>query len=522
MTYMKKNLIAAAVATALYVPVAAMATNGMNLEGYGPEAAAMGGASMAYDNGTAAVMNNPATIGMMESDSRLDVALGSLGPDVKSTNTSGSADSSATAFYMPAIGWARKTGKLTYGVGMFGQGGMGAEYDGGSSVDQSGAAGISLGGALPNSDSHTQRSELGVGRFIVPLAFNVNDKLTIGGSVDYVWGGLDILWSMDSRNFLGGLDGSKINDGGTGKAVALGTMVGSQNNRSRISGTLVDTFVQNFDTTGGVGTPNGAFNNFYWGHFDFSNGSRFTQATFGSGFAGKLGFTYKVNKQFAIGGTYHLKTAMSDFTGDIDMSFKVDTTSLAGSQTGAVIPVTGEVKVKDFQWPATLGLGAAFQATDKLLIAADWKQLKWSDVMKDFHMVITADSTQANPLAGGFAGTVLDFVYPQDWKDQNVIQLGMAYKATDAVTLRAGYNHASNPVPDDYVSFLFPATIENHITLGLGYMISKESSIDFSLTHAPEVKVTESTTETNNLGATPATTITHSQTNWQVMYSRLF
>lgn len=37
------------------------ARNGMNMEGYGPIACGMGGACMAFDNGTAAVMNNPAT-----------------------------------------------------------------------------------------------------------------------------------------------------------------------------------------------------------------------------------------------------------------------------------------------------------------------------------------------------------------------------------------------------------------------------------------------------------------------------
>ena len=58
------------------------ATNGMNLEGYGPIATGMGGASMAYDNGTAAMMNNPATLGLMPEGDRLDVALGYLGPHV--------------------------------------------------------------------------------------------------------------------------------------------------------------------------------------------------------------------------------------------------------------------------------------------------------------------------------------------------------------------------------------------------------------------------------------------------------
>ena len=40
----------------------AYATNGMNLEGYGPIAHGMGGASFGYWNGTAAMMGNPATL----------------------------------------------------------------------------------------------------------------------------------------------------------------------------------------------------------------------------------------------------------------------------------------------------------------------------------------------------------------------------------------------------------------------------------------------------------------------------
>src|SRR5512144_4479 len=104
------------------------ATNGMNLEGYGPIATGMGGASMAYDNGTAAVMNNPATLGLMPDGDRLDVALGYLGPHVKSGMGSFSADSSANAFYMPAVGIMKKSGQVAYGVGVFAQGGMGTEY----------------------------------------------------------------------------------------------------------------------------------------------------------------------------------------------------------------------------------------------------------------------------------------------------------------------------------------------------------------------------------------------------------
>ena len=87
----------------------AYATNGMNLEGYGPIAAGMGGASMAYDNGNAAVMNNPATLGLMGQGDRLHVAVGFLGPDVSVSMGGGPvAESGGDADVMPAIGWTKR------------------------------------------------------------------------------------------------------------------------------------------------------------------------------------------------------------------------------------------------------------------------------------------------------------------------------------------------------------------------------------------------------------------------------
>lgn len=70
-----KRLLAVAISAALYAPLSAFATNGMNMEGYGPIATSMGGASMAYDNGTAAMANNVATLGLAEDGNRIDVVL---------------------------------------------------------------------------------------------------------------------------------------------------------------------------------------------------------------------------------------------------------------------------------------------------------------------------------------------------------------------------------------------------------------------------------------------------------------
>ncbi|MDP2056315.1 MAG: hypothetical protein Q8K35_00975, partial [Thiobacillus sp.] len=168
---MQLNKLAATLAAVgLAVPSLAMATNGMIMEGYGPIAAGMGGASMAYDNGSAALANNPATLGLMADGSRLDVMLGFVGPDV----TTPMGTSRADAFYMPAIGYVKKQGKLAYGAGIYGQGGMGTEYANGD------------------------MAQVSVGRVIFPLAYAVTERFNVGGSVDIVWAGMDLVADLNA------------------------------------------------------------------------------------------------------------------------------------------------------------------------------------------------------------------------------------------------------------------------------------------------------------------------------------
>lgn len=209
----------------------AHATNGMNLEGFGPIGLSMGGASMAYDSGLAAMMNNPATLGLAPEGDQLALALHFLGPDVA---VQGLAESGGDAYYMPALGWGRKAGRLTWGVGMFAQGGMGTEYPADSP--------LAMGTGQP------VRSELGVGRVILPVAYEFSPRLIAGATLDYVWAGLDMRAAF---------------------------------------------------------APGGP-------RIDFSDDNDFTGRAKGTGFAGKLGLLYKLSPSLNLGLTYHSKTALSD------------------------------------------------------------------------------------------------------------------------------------------------------------------------------------------------------------------
>jgi len=427
---------------ALLAAGSAHATNGMLMEGYGPISTGMGGASQAIDHGNAGMAQNPATLGMMaDGTSRLDVAFGILGPNVTSSIPAYgmTAESGGTSYVMPAFGYTRRNGALTYGLGIFAQGGMGTEYDATSF--------LAMGSGAP------VRSELGVGNVIFPVAYQVNPDFTVGATLKFMWSSLDMRMAASGAQLAG-----MVTDASGNLAMALGPLSGAP-----------------------------------WARIDFSDNSDFSGEAKSTGFGATLGATYRVNKDVMMGASYQFKSALSDMeTGNGDASI---------SAPGGFID-HGKITVLDFQMPSVLAVGASWQASPSLLLAADLKYLGWADVMESFKM--RYDSV-------GMGGSV-SFAMAQNWENQTVLNLGMAWKANEALTLRAGMNLADNPIPDAYVNPLFPATVKNHYTLGFGYQVSKAGDFNMSVTMAPDVTVT-----------TPqGIEISHGQTNWQFMYSHRF
>lgn len=427
---------------ALLAAGSAHATNGMLMEGYGPISTGMGGASQAIDHGNAGMAANPATLGLMpDGTSRLDVAFGILGPDVKSSMMGMDAKSSGTSYLMPALGYTKRSGAYTYGIGMFAQGGMGTEYEATSF--------LAMGSGAP------VRSELGVGNVIFPVAYQVNPNLTVGATLKFMWSSLDMLFAATPAQ-LGGMV--------TGGSGALGGAIAG-----------------------------GALNTATWARINFSDSNDFTGAAKATGFGASLGAVYKVNKDVTVGGSYQFKSALDD----------MKTSSSAASMTASTgFTDSGQITVIDFQMPSVFAVGASWQAQPALLLAADLKYIGWADAMKSFKM--RYDSA--------VIGGSVSFSMPQNWKDQTVLSLGMAWKANEQLTLRAGVNLADNPIPDAYVNPLFPATVKSHVTLGLGYKVSEAGDFNASLTVAPSTTVTSGS----------AVDISHGQTNLQLMYSHRF
>lgn len=446
------RLTLAALVAAVAAP--AYATNGMNLEGYGAKAGGMGGASFAYDSGNSAVMNNPATLGL-KPDGRTDFGLGVtlLLPDVASRHPmTGESASDGSSYVMPSVSWVHRGGRLTWGAAILAQGGMGTEY--GTDARLFAGGRDSSGNPAPMSGEEI-RSEVGVGRVMFPLAYQVNDALAVAAQLDIVWATMDVRMDIDGQTF------AMLAAGTPGVGHVSGSLLGA------MPATTVN-----------------------FARFDFSDGNDFNGKAKGHGYAGKLGFVYRINDRLSIGGTYHSKTAIDDLTAD-GATVKIGTAM--GTQT-----MTGKITVVDFQWPETFGVGLSWQATPKLMLAGDVKHISWSDAMKDF--VLRFET------AGGAMTSTME----QNWTDQTVLMLGGQYLLADGLALRAGVNLASNPVPEGTLNPLFPAIIKNHFTAGLGWRLAGGHSLAMALTYAPKVEQTNF-----NTGITSS----HTQSSVRVNYN---
>ncbi len=183
----------------------------------------------------------------------------------------------------------------------------------------------------------------------------------------------------------------------------------------------------------------------------------------------QLGLVYKVG-MFSFGASY---TAPQSVTHEKVTTFG----TAAGANPNYASKTWFDLKLES---PPIYAGGIAWTPTDPWLLAFDVKYLPWGD-------------------AAGYQ----DF----DWKNQTVFSLGAQYRVTNAIALRAGYNYGKNPVnthngynPAENVNIQgaavpramyeqfrilgFPAVVEQHLTLGLGWQLAENFILDFSLMHA--------------------------------------
>ena len=139
----------------------------------------------------------------------------------------------------------------------------------------------------------------------------------------------------------------------------------------------------------------------------------------------------------------------------------------------------------DFDIPENYNLGVAWQATPQVLIALDYQRISYSDVPS----IANSSQQLGCPGTGCLGGsTGIGF----GWNDIDVWKLGAEYKYSNALTLRAGFNHGDNPIRSRDVTFniLAPGVVKSHVTLGFTYTLASGNELTMSYMHAFKNEVT--------------------------------
>ncbi|MCF6191495.1 MAG: outer membrane protein transport protein, partial [Cocleimonas sp.] len=99
--------------------------------------------------------------------------------------------------------------------------------------------------------------------------------------------------------------------------------------------------------------------------------------------------------------------------------------------------------------PAVVGVGISTQLSNKVKFVGDVQRVYWEGV------------------------PIFDELF--SWKDQTVTKVGLEYQVSNALALRAGYNHGKSPIPASNTNraILAPAVVEDHISIGFSKKMGK-------------------------------------------------
>jgi long-chain fatty acid transport protein len=166
----------------------------------------------------------------------------------------------------------------------------------------------------------------------------------------------------------------------------------------------------------------------------------------------RLGWTGEITPEFTMGATYQPKTKMSKLN---------KYAGLFAEQGG-------------FDIPASYGIGFAYKMMPSTTMAFDIEKIDYGNVAS------IANSNAAGGALGMSNGAGFG------WQNMTVYKLGVSHAWNDAWTVRAGYNHNNAQIPNTQTLFnvLAPGVVQDHLTLGATWNVSKDNELSFSYMHA--------------------------------------
>lgn len=194
------------------------------------------------------------------------------------------------------------------------------------------------------------------------------------------------------------------------------------------------------------------------------------------GFGANIGASYQVTDRFTLGARFttpikveysgdasfeQIETgltfpASSPLAQDLNGDGSPDPTpadALLQSQFGEEGRLSDQGVETELTFPFQLVAGVSFQATERLLLLADYQLTGWSAFDE-----IPIDFEKAT-----------DTVREENYDNTHAMRLGAEYDVLDQLTARVGYLYNTAAAPDAVVTPLLPENDRNQFTLGIGW-----------------------------------------------------
>lgn len=423
------------------------------------QSAGRGGTSIGVFNSYELMMSNPAGLSFVKNSS-VDINLSVMRSQTYFKNTLNDTYGKTNYNPLPDLGYvhaSKKNSKWAWGIGAFTQGGMGADFDLKNAlyIDTQG-----------NYVAQKYHSKFAMMEFGPSVAYKISDKFSVGISAHLVYSMMEFQMPF-----------------GMNPAVMAGEAMPGM------------TFGQMFAASPAQGG---------FGYNEVIASANMTNLNVIS-WTGKLGFAYKPNDKWSLGLNFSLPTTLNFKNGKASMDMTAQLNDAFGkavqgymaqnpgsTSSAAMAAVTSEFSAMGInvsqgvigtydlnlkiKMPLSIGYGMSFQATSKLNLAMDFIWANWANAFDKMEMTLSnGTNTNINTMLGASGFT---YNFPLNWKNTVTIKIGGEYQFTKRFTFRAGYAYNNNPVPSSTLFPIFPAIVENHLTIGGSYLIGKRFTVN--------------------------------------------
>jgi long-chain fatty acid transport protein len=430
------------------------ATDGTRMIGFDALTIGRGGTTYGFFDSPSLMMTNPAGISFLNG-SMLDANFSLMVPSLHFSNNLNNADGKTNYFPMPALAYVNKSegSPLTWGLGAFTQGGMGSDF--------------MLNNALYGATKQTYHSQFAVMQGGLSAAYKITPDFSIGASAHGVYSTMEFEMPYSlSPSLLQGIAQPGM------------------------------TFGQMFSAPPSMGG---------FGYTEVTASANMNSLT-AFGFSGKIGLAYKLNDKINLGLAYTSSTALNFKNGTANMDMTAQLNDAFGkavqgymAQNPAATPAQAQAAVMGefggmgidltkgavakydleatMKLPQSLGFGMSYVAATNVRLAFDAEWINWSSA---FDVMGLSLSNGANPNINTMMGNTGNFAinFPLDWKDSYSFRIGGEYDVNSSLTVRAGFDYGNNPVPASTIFPVFPAIVEDHISLGASYALSQSLKLN--------------------------------------------